>query len=61
MDRRVGAADAQVMTSAALLLVLFVVLVGLGAAGATWGVDSRRPGGWSTRPDGEGLWSDRRR
>lgn len=55
MDGGVFSDDAEVMTTALIVLALFLLLA---VAGPRFGADSRRPHGWTERDPETALWSD---
>lgn len=55
MDAMVFPDQAEVMTAALILLVLFLLLA---VAGPVFGADSRRSRGWSDGQADAPLWSD---
>ncbi len=55
MDAMIFSDQAEVMTAALILLVLFLLLA---VAGPTLGADSRRSRGWTDGQADAPLWSD---
>ena len=55
MDVRVSLDESYPMTTALIVLALFLLLA---VAGPRFGADSRRPGGWAEREPESALWSD---
>lgn len=55
MDAMISADQAEGMTAALILLVLFLLLA---VAGPVFGADSRRSRGWSDGEADAPLWSD---
>jgi hypothetical protein len=55
MDVGVSLDQSWLMTTALIVLALFLLLA---VAGLWFGADTRRPGGWAEREPESPLWSD---